>query len=505
MKLRSLGIGLFLIAALAATAWLLFGNRQPQPVESYDPVIAAARRSAEIARLDRERATGDFWAIVWPVCFLVLFGLLVWFIVIRLRLMTSRERHQQRVEIIEVTSAAKRLPADEQGNFPAILLADGDVISLPPGNVINPSPTTLHYHPTITHAPPPAGAPGAIVPSLNAPTSMSAAGLPSAPTFAQLAAQGFVATRDRMILGYTDAGPIYGKITDLLSVAIAGRPGQGKSTLLRFVYAQTVQAGGEVAIIDPHGSIIEDVKDAPRIFQATDEYEMIIYSGWLLKELNSRLKDYRAGRRDFPPILTLLDELPVIAMITKAAIEATGRIVLEGRKVGMFALISGQGLPAENFGGRLVRDALSSRYIFRTTPDEARRAGLSATQARLVSQLDIGRAIFAASASDPQIVAIPLTTGDDLNRLAPIVATPSSVDPLDLDSSEDAEPDGDDRDQPGPTGNTNPQPITGEEIDRAAELWEAGANSVRKLATAYPCSEWRARQLIAELRRQLIV
>ncbi len=272
-----------------------------------------------------------------------------------------------------------------------------------------------HYAPKIDlHQP--AALPGAALPALITSSEPTPAALPLAPTFAQLVAGGFHARTDRMLLGYGVDGPIYGGIDALLSTAIAGRPGQGKSTTLRMVYAQCLQVGAEVMLLDPHGSIAGDVQHGPSQLVASTGAELDDAAAWLTSELERRLVAYREGARVFRPLLVMADEMPVIALSSKPAVQALGRVVLEARKVGGYALISGQGLPAANFGGRLVRDALSSRIIHKTTAAEGLRAGLDKQAAQLLEQLQPGYAVLDGPVQ-PQIVAIPLTTAEDLSSV----------------------------------------------------------------------------------------
>ena len=234
--------------------------------------------------------------------------------------------------------------------------------------------------------------------------------LPSAPAFAQLSAA-WRPTIGRMLLGYGVQGPIYGGIDDLLSVGIAGRPRQGKTTLLRFVCAQCWLVGAEVVVWDLHGTVAGDMAGASAYTTIDD----ISHSAQaVLSELDHRLQAHRDDR----PMLILIDEFPALSLACQEAIHAARRIVLEGSKAGMFALLSAQGMPASSFGGSLVRDALSSRYVFRTTPLEARRAGLDKDSAHMVRLLDPGHAILDGPV-EPQIVAIPNTTVDDLRLILP--------------------------------------------------------------------------------------
>lgn len=263
------------------------------------------------------------------------------------------------------------------------------------------SPAHLHYAPHYTSRA------GAELSSGAADVS-SGMPLPEAPTWAALR-RSWSPSPEQMLLGYGVDGPLYGSINDLLSTAVAGRPNQGKSTLLRFVYAQVQAVEGAALVWDLHGSITGDLPGL-RSCESVDSIERSAHE--LLAELESRIKS-----RTHAPLLLLVDEWPVLSLASRRAGAAVSRIVLEGRKYGMYALIAGQGLPADRFGGSLVRDALSSRYVFRTTVAQARMAGLEGDARQLVTNLTPGHAVLAGPV-DPQIVAIPNVQPADLREIA---------------------------------------------------------------------------------------
>lgn len=239
------------------------------------------------------------------------------------------------------------------------------------------------------------------------------AALPTAPAFSTIIEQ----VRDgKWCLGYGEAGAVFGSIDDLLSTAIVGRPGTGKTTLLRFVCAQLLKVGGQPIIWDPHANIADEVSD---LLQCSVEPQEIIQSARAVERtLEHRLKERREGQSDFKTFLLLADEWPVIAALAPGAVDVCKRVVLEGRKINMYALISGQGLPAKLLDGTLVRDALSSRYVFNTTAQQARLAGLDNDTANtLLAMLDTagpGRAILASSRLKPEIISVPDTTVNDM-------------------------------------------------------------------------------------------
>ncbi len=271
------------------------------------------------------------------------------------------------------------------------------------------SVTSLTYHDSARISAPQA-------PALAAPGVEAAPTLPRAEAFVRIAREIFPG---HLVLGYNVAGPIVGDISDLLSTAIIGRPGTGKTTALRFVCAQVLRIGGKPVLLDPHGSIADEVSDVLECAEGPDDMQTLALH--LEQELDARLAARKTGIRPAAPLLLLADEWPVIAQLAPEAVRVAGRIVLEGRKVKMFALISGQGLPSDQLGGSYIRDALSSRYVFNTTTAQARMAGMDSETAKLLlAHLETagpGYAILASARRHAEIVAIPQTTIGDLRAL----------------------------------------------------------------------------------------
>ena len=245
-----------------------------------------------------------------------------------------------------------------------------------------------------------------VTPALPAPITTTPL-LPIAGTWSELRTT-FTPTADRLLLGVSLDGPVYGRLTDLLSILIVGRPGTGKTTLLRLLAEQAIMAGATVVAWDLHNDMRLDGVEL-----CTDEATIGASAAAIMAELDARRRNGRGQ-----PVVVMVDELPLLARAVPEASTAMRRILLEGRKFAVYGLIAGQGASADLFdGGRLVRDATASRFVFRTSTAEARRAGLERTEAITTNTLPTGVCVLdGACVQRPTVVSIPRL---DAPRLLP--------------------------------------------------------------------------------------
>lgn len=219
-------------------------------------------------------------------------------------------------------------------------------------------------------------------------------------------------TLQEMLLGFGSNGPVYCTIDDMLSIAVVGRPKTGKTTILRFIYAQCLMIGSQVMVWDLHRNLVKDLPGANACTQLEQIEAAAIQTEQMLRE---RLKSENYNAQS---MMLLIDEWPLLAKASATIKETVGHMVLEGRKVNMFLVVSGQGFPASLFGGSLVRDAFNSRYVCHTSTRQADMTGLDREYLPLVHNLPRGYAVLDGSAvRDPQIVAIPNTTKEDVTAL----------------------------------------------------------------------------------------
>lgn len=257
--------------------------------------------------------------------------------------------------------------------------------------------------------------------------------IPHAPAFAQMS---HLISGERLILCYDAKGPVYGTIADLLSMAVAGKPGRGKTTALMYYVAILLKAGAEITIWDPHGAMAElsalnglrlqNMPATAKITYLTDVEEMYVSVDVLQQDLEERNLLYkRHNHQTKHPHLLLADELPILAAHDKklkrqddGLIYTFQRFVLEARKwqgyfIGSSQTFSAQVLPTD------IRDALSSRIVFFSSGARARMAGLENEAIErylpLLRRAQSGVMVFDCSRfDDPILAAIPYITVTDL-------------------------------------------------------------------------------------------
>ncbi len=243
--------------------------------------------------------------------------------------------------------------------------------------------------------------------------------LPQAPLFREMC---HLIKPGRLVLCWTLRGPLYGAITDLLSMVIIGLPGRGKTTALMYYVAMLLAAGAEVYVWDPHSSMNE-LAGIARLHYSDDLEEMSESVPGLFEELEERRLLWKTSKQTRRPLLLLVDELPVIGQYAmkhnKAMLDLIEKFVLEARKWNCYFIGAGQSTDAEILPTR-VTENLSSRIAFFCSDRRARMAGLDEKSIKQLLPLlkpDTvkGRMIFDCSRiGEPVLGAIPAITIRDL-------------------------------------------------------------------------------------------
>lgn len=260
---------------------------------------------------------------------------------------------------------------------------------------------------------------------------------PTAPTVARLQASGFTPRPDDFVLAYSASGPITVDLASAGAVAVIGRPRIGKSNFLRWLIWQARQFG-DVAVFDPHGSVVPASGVAGRVRHANTAEAADRLAADLHAELQQRLADFAAGRRDFTPLLIVADEAVKLSQQSAAAVNLLGEGVIEGAKVGYYLVLAGQVLPAavlervdeggnkRRIPGTVYRSSFAAQIAFASSAAAAQMIGFDANAARLVAglqQSDKGLA-YVAGVCNPVLAAVPYCDLADLAP-SPLVAAPT--------------------------------------------------------------------------------
>lgn len=274
--------------------------------------------------------------------------------------------------------------------------------------------------------------------------------IPAAPPFREMS---HLISRDHLILCYTADGPAYGSVEDLLSMAVTGKPGRGKTTALMYYVTILLSIGAEVIVWDPHGAMGELAllngcrlpgrPSTARLVYLDRKEEIIGSIPDLQADLAERDALSRPPRRTVKhPRLLLADELLVLADYddelaraykkreeeAPSLIKVIRRYVLEARKWRCFFIGSGQSMDAEILPTR-VTESLNSRIVFFSSDRRARMAGLENEAVKkylpLIRRAGSGVMIFdCARWDEPVLGAIPMITVEEMLRFFGVAVPP---------------------------------------------------------------------------------
>jgi hypothetical protein len=293
----------------------------------------------------------------------------------------------------------------------------------------------LHRHPAVpqtlsysTHYAPHLRAPAAALPGHEV---AEAPQLAAAPSFAQLLAGGRVGRGNPLLLGFdTDSGAeLVGSWLDLYSTAVSGMPGSGKTTSQRFLACQTALHGARFAICDPHAGAADDSLAATLAPLSAAFVCEPASADRAILEIVRYVADVGRRRvsgqdRDLTPLILWVDELTSLlgrSSVADELAELLERVAQEYRKRAVFVCASGQIWTAARTSSEL-RDSFASVLCHRMKRSQARLL-LPTDEAEQAERLPIGQAVLWRTSGATSTVQIPLTTADDVRRVAGMLAT----------------------------------------------------------------------------------
>lgn len=193
--------------------------------------------------------------------------------------------------------------------------------------------------------------------------------------FSELLASGFRPTINKIFVGRTMEGKdIFVTASDLCHVALAGKTGGGKGSLERLIMVQLCFVGARVLLLNPHymrwvvadngkpfdedWTPFEGVnprKDKPYLEASPLDCAEFVsigqYLEWAVEtELLRRKREGREGGKKFKPFFIVIDEWPSIVAKIKEAPEHLGELLREGRKFGIFVILTSQDFQVKTLG-----------------------------------------------------------------------------------------------------------------------------------------------------------
>lgn len=292
-----------------------------------------------------------------------------------------------------------------------------------------PVPHTLTYSPHTSQTAPRAAdvaheAQASALTALGAPVAAEPV---RASSFAELLEQNEVGKGNPLLLGVDLASgeQVHGSWLDLYSTAVAGLPGQGKTTSQRFLAAQSALHGARFVVCDPHAGAADDSLGATLdplrstyLCDVADNEAAILDAVRYVADIGEKRIHGQDDSRT--PVILWLDEATRLLAHSKIGPELgelLERIAQQYRKRFVYASISGQIWTADRSGGSALRDSLASVLAHRMKRNQARLI-LPTAEAQQVERLEPGRALLWSASGTSRVLQIPNTTSNDIRRVA---------------------------------------------------------------------------------------
>lgn len=277
-------------------------------------------------------------------------------------------------------------------------------------------------------------------PVVDAPPSVAPASL-ELPGVTTLGGIAFRPSAGAILLGLGPGGaPLVVPAGDALChITFAGPTGVGKTNLMRLILTQLIAAGLEVYLCDPHFTPINPKtgEDWRGIAAGTvpgraitDRGEIAVLIAALGTELDRRLALWHQGQDPGPARFYAIEELPLLAQEDRDFMQRLGRLLREGRKLGLYVIVAMQDALISTIGGSSGLRSQFQTCYFGGDP------GTDPTTARaLLGSAKLGPApgkgivwLRSAATAAPLLVRVPLVTNSDIAGL--LGATSAASGPL---------------------------------------------------------------------------
>lgn len=264
--------------------------------------------------------------------------------------------------------------------------------------------------------------------------------------FSELLASGFVPSVRKIFVGRTmDGKDIFISAEDLCHVALAGKTGGGKGSLMRLLMVQLCYIGTKVLLLNPHYMRWVRAKDGKEFDEDWTPFEgnhprtgkpYLTKSPldcadyppigerleWAVKRLLQERKiEGREGDKLFKPYFIVLDEWPSVVDEIKTAPGHLAKLLREGRKYGVFVIVASQDFQVKTIGmeGGSVRKCLLTTYY--TGGDSTTARELLNEPGLTVNENELGKGVVylkcVGTKNKPVLVRVPFVDNESVYRL----------------------------------------------------------------------------------------
>ena len=216
----------------------------------------------------------------------------------------------------------------------------------------------------------------------------------------------------RILLGYDGNGPCWLEVDELLSIAMAGNSGRGKSNALVWLVLQFIRQGIQTVILDGKGDLRRWIGSYHPVSYTPLELTNVVR--WLLLEGKRRLEEASVQAGAAPdPLLVVVDELDLVESRAPDAVSLVELLTKKTRSVNMHGIYSNQSIPADLVGGVQTRGVIASRICFYCDDEAARLIGVRANNGaatllqRIAPPEPPGLALARTVAFGWKLIAIP--------------------------------------------------------------------------------------------------
>jgi len=264
--------------------------------------------------------------------------------------------------------------------------------------------------------------------------------------FSELLATGWRPRWSQIFVGRTmDGDDIFVPAEDLCHVAIAGKTGGGKGSLMRLIMVQLCFIGANVLLLNPHYMkwvVAKEGKTFDEDWTPFEEKhprtgrpylqvppaecaEMVSIEedlGWAVEKLlEERKREGRAGGVRYRPYFIVLDEWPSIAKKIKGSPEYLATLLREGRKYGVFVFVASQDFQVKTIGmeGGSVRKCLLTTFY--TGGDITTAKELLDKPIRDIPETRLGKGVVmlkcVGTDNEPVLVRVPFVDNESVYLL----------------------------------------------------------------------------------------